>query len=115
MLAPFQTLKAQANEAGSPCSTLSTMRNCGSVDGLGQVILDAALKLKHTGADVGPASSHQHCGRDIHKSQGYDQDQREAGTLLRLPISIPRPGAPKVKVGANHQATPQRVLIKTAR
>jgi hypothetical protein len=89
MLAPFQTPKAQADEASSPCSTPSTMRNCGSVGGLSQVILDAALKLKHTGADVGSASSHQHCGRDIHKSQGYDQDHHEAGTLLRLPISIP--------------------------
>jgi hypothetical protein len=86
MLAPFQTLKAQANEAGSPCSTLSTMRNCGSVDGLGQVILDAALKLKHTGADVGPASSHQHCGRDIHKSQ-----ERSCGCRSRsLDQGLPR-------------------------
>jgi hypothetical protein len=61
----------------------------GSVDSLGRAILYASLKLKHTVGDARPASSHQHCGRDIHKSQDYDQDQHEAGKLLRLSTAIP--------------------------
>ena len=61
----------------------------GSVDGVGQAILDASLQLKHTIGDAGPASSHQHCGRDIHKGEDYDQDHHEAGKLLRLSTALP--------------------------
>jgi hypothetical protein len=60
-----------------------------SVDGLGQAILYASLKLKDPVADAGPASSHQHCGRDIHKSENYHQDHHQAGKLLRLWTAIP--------------------------
>ena len=78
-----------------------------SVDGLGQSILYTSLQLKQIVAYAGPASSHQHCGRDIHKSQDDHQDNHETGKLLSL-TAIPGPVNPQVKVGGEHQAPPQR-------
>ena len=98
-----------------PCSMKRLPGGLGLVDDLGLAVLYASLKVKHTVAEAGPASSHQHCGRDIHKSEDYHQNHHEVGGLLRLSSATPRPVDPQVKVGGEHRASPQRHPTKTAR
>jgi hypothetical protein len=91
-----------------PCSMKRLPGGLGLVDDLGRAVLYASLKVKHTVAEAGPASSHQHCGRDIHKCQDDHQDHHEMGKLLRLSTAIPGPVDSEVKVGRKHRAVPQR-------
>src|SRR3712207_6496821 len=79
-----------------------------SVDGLGLAVLHASFKLKQTVADADPVSSHQHCGRDIHKGEDDHQDHHDAGELVRLSTAIPGPVDPQVKVGGEHRTSPQK-------
>src|SRR5215204_7031348 len=102
---------AAGGRGPSSINVFSEIRS--SIDGLGQAILDASLQLKHTVGDAGPASSHQHCGRDIQKSEDYHQNHHEAGGLLRLSSAIPGPVDPQVKVGGEHRASPQGDPTKT--